>query len=94
MEVRPDDKRLNLHVQSMVWRMQVCGDPFHEVLRMARSFRALPLKVKQYVFKYGLRDAELDKDSRKSKKVRLDLPDVTYTKWHLGGEGDAGDAET
>ena len=68
MEVRADDRRLNGYVQALVWRGQLCGDPFWEVLRVARAFRQLPPKQKQIVFNYGLRDPRGEKGDRKSGK--------------------------
>ena len=91
MEVREDDKRLNSYVQSLVWRMQVPGDPFREVLRMARSFRDLPMEKKPFVFKHGLRDVDAEKGSRISKKLFLEFPPVQYTTWHVDGEADEDD---
>lgn len=84
-EIRADDKRLNTYVQSLVWRSQISGDPFWEVLRMARAFRALPVHQKRIVFQYGLRDSAADKGKRKSAKLAMALPMVQYTKWSLGG---------
>ena len=77
-EIRANDDRLNIHLQTLAWRMQVCGDPFREVCRMARSFRALPLDKQAIAFQHGL-------------KSKGTLPEVTYTKWNLGAEG--GDVE-
>ena len=41
-EVKSDDERLNMYVQSLVWRMQCCGCPFQDTLRMCQAFRSLP----------------------------------------------------
>ena len=84
-DMRVEDRRLNGYIQSLVWRMQICGDPFWEVLRMARAFRQLPLGQK-LVFKHGLRDVDADKGVRKSNRVNLESPMVKYTKWVLSGE--------
>ena len=91
MELSADDKRLNVYLQSMAWRKQVCGDPFTEVLRMARSFRALPMEKKRLVFRHGLRDASETHGHRKSAPVIVDLPEVVYTSWHLPRTSEEGE---
>ena len=93
-EVHNDDARLNLYCQALVWRMQVCGCPVREVMRMCKAFRHLPLEKKNIVFKYGLRDESKVRDHQKSKPLCLTLPAVTYTKWHLHVDDEDSDAHS
>jgi hypothetical protein len=88
-EVHNDDQRLDMYAQSLVWRMQCCGCPYREVLRMCRAFRSLPLIAKNFVFNYGI----TYKDAEGKKKVCLDKPPVTYCKWHLAPEEEQEEAE-
>ena len=78
-EVRADDERLDMYCHSLAWRMQCCGCPYRETLRMCRAFRSLPIATKNVVFKYGLSYTD---DSNK-KKVCLEKPAVEYCQWHL-----------
>ena len=91
MELSADDKRLNVYLQSMACRKQVCGDPFTEVLRMASSSRALPMEKKMQVFNHGLRDNSGKPDHRKSGPVMVQLPEVVHTSWHLPRNSEDGD---
>lgn len=84
---------MNGYVQALVWRGQLCGDLFWEVLRVARAFRQLPPKQKQIVFNYGLRDPKGEKGDRKSRKRITEMPPVQYTKWVLNDPGADDDAE-
>ena len=88
MEVRSDDQRLDLYVQSLAWRSQTCGCPYRDTLRMCRAFRRLPYESKSYVFEYGLK-------TKGSKNICLDKPPVEYCQWHLKGaeEDDEDDEE-
>ena len=73
MEIRADDRRVNMYVQSLTWRMQLCGDPVWEVFRDARN---APLEKKQIVFQYGLRDPKAAKGGRVLVLVCTQLPEV------------------
>ena len=86
MEIRADDRRLNMYVQSLTWRMQVCGDPVWEVFRMARAFHEIPVEKKQVVFQYGLRHPKAAKGGRMSARVCTQLPEVQYTRCNFAGE--------
>ena len=46
-EVCAHDERLNMYVQVHMWRHQICGDPFQEVMRLCRAFRSLPREKQQ-----------------------------------------------
>ena len=75
MSVGNDDERLDLYCQTLVWRMQTCGCPYREVLRMCRAFRSLPTAQKTIVCSYGLRNADT--------RVKITFkPPVTYCKWY------------
>ena len=93
MEVHNDDTRLDSYMQSLVWRMQTCGCPYWDTLRMCLAFRHLPIEKKAYVFKYGIRLTAVG-GGVSSTRLPLDLekPPVTYCKWHLKddeeGEGE------
>jgi hypothetical protein len=80
-EVHNDDERLNMYTQALVWRMQTCGCPYRDVLRMCRAFRSLPLEQKNLVYQYGLRSGE-------SRKPCTKKPPVTYCSWTLSSEVD------
>ena len=41
-------------IVNLVGRMQNCGCPYRDVLRMCRAFRNLPTTAKKYVCAYGL----------------------------------------
>ena len=86
-EVHNDDERLNLYVQTLVWRMQCVDCPYLETLRLCRAFRHLPLEKKQLVWNYHL------KTSPGSKTVCLRKPPVTYCSWscETSEEGDHGE---
>lgn len=86
-EVHNDDERLNMYCESLVWRMQCCGCPYRDTLRMCRAFRNLPHEEKDLVWRYGLK-------AKGSKKIGLGKPAVTYCKWHFKNfEKDAKDEE-
>ena len=96
-EVHNDDRRLNLYAQALVWRMQTCGDPYRDTLRMCRAFRELPLAKKQLVFEFGLRakapGAEITK-SGKPKMVHCKaLPPVLYCSANDDCDEDEDDVE-
>jgi hypothetical protein len=86
MEVHNCDQRLDMYVQSLAWRMQTCGCPYRDTLRMIRAFRHLPLSQKEYVFKYGLK-------KKGEKIICLDKPPVVYCHWHLKCAEQSGDAD-
>ena len=90
-EVHQEDARLDIYSQSLAWRMQCCGCPYRDVLRMCLAFRCLPLATRTSVFCYGL--TELQPDGRR--KVNLALPTVRYCQWHLseGSDDLSGDEE-
>ena len=77
-EIRNDDERLNMHCQTLVWRMQTIDCPLRDVLRMCRAFRQLPLEQKRIVYEYGLRPG--------GKRGSMTKPPVTYCQWHLREE--------
>ena len=85
-EVHHDDERLNMYVQSLVWRMQCVGCPYQEVLRMCRAFRHLPLAKKKLVFAYGLKEPN-------GKTICLQKPPVEYCTWSWKGEGEDADED-
>ena len=80
-EARYEDARLNLYCQALVWRVQVCGCPYREVLRIRRALRALPLEQKTLVFKYGLTET-----GRKPRRICTQLPKVSYCRWNMAEE--------
>lgn len=89
-EVHNDDERLDTYCQALVWRMQCCGCPYREVVRMCRAFRNLPLDRKAYVWNYGLKKKEGDKVIKRC----LEKPPVVYCKWHLkGASGEESDGD-
>ena len=79
-EVHNDDQRLDMYCQALVWRLQTCGCPYRDTLRMCRAFRSLGAAAKSYVFSYGL--TFVDEVTGK-KHVCLNKPDVNYCRWHL-----------
>ena len=81
MKVHNDDERLDLYVQSLAWRLQTCGCPYRDTLRMCRAFRSLGPEKKAWVFKYGLTVSG-------SKKLCMRKPPVMYCQWQLGGKGE------
>lgn len=80
-EVRADDERLNMYVQVYMWRRQICGDPFSEVLRMCRAFRSLPREQQELVWKHGLRSKASKASKGSDKREPRQLPPVAYLTW-------------
>ena len=93
-EVHNDDARLNMYAMHFMWRSQVCGDPYREVLRMCRCFRMLPHEQKSLVFQYGLKGGE-QMEGKRSRSVVRRLPEVQYCESFIDkeiSESDGSDA--
>lgn len=77
-EVHSQDERLDMYVQSLVWRMQCCGCPYRDTLRMCRAFRGLPLAEKRIVYQYGLTSTGEDSDGKKKAGLILRCLEVEF----------------
>ena len=86
MEVANDDRRLDMYVQSLTWRLQCCACPVRDVGRMCRAFRHLPVEQKSLVWEYGLKGSG-------SKKRQHAKPEIVYCRWHLKSAQEESDAE-